>query len=513
MTSPLRLILILLLLFPVAASAEPQVKDNDTFPWQVKARTNINVRSGPGTEYGKIGLINQGSQFPVLSKTDNGWLEIRYDSHPGYISGKYVDYLYSYQKEKQKKSSPQTKSVFSGGFWDVAYEIAKFIAVIAFIIGLVLSSLASEFAPGVAMFWGFFVIGYIVGLIFGNAHIGASIGQMIGTGVALLQLAFVSDFSITNVIWKIISFPFFLLNKIQFYLAKPWRPLMKSNSVHDNDKKALRIILRCLQFPFYVVSTPLRLLNAIYYNLIVHLLYEASNYLLEVFFPSDDNEGHNNFGSWILWLPKRIVVYLVYHLGLTVIESIVWTIVDTFIPALTLYHGTRSQFAEEMVCEPRRNRRRRKESGWTTGTWTVGAGNYAGDGIYFGISRRTLENYQRGAAIVCRVTVGKCIDVSLMPDRVYATAGDRNAHEISRWGIMNGYTSGEWWREGCNWWEICLYDRKNRYNYSWRIRPIYVIDYYAGIMQRIKGGSAHWLFRKMVFKDIGRSVKELFSKK
>ena len=105
---------------------------------------------------------------------------------------------------------------------------------------------------------------------------------------------------------------------------------------------------------------------------------------------------------------------------------------------------------------------RRYTSNRLSGTWTVGGGNYAGDGIYFGIFRKTLRNYQSGSAIVARVTMGKTIDTVLMPNAVYNQAGHPNASAVSNWGLNNGYTAGEWWRTSGSWWEICLFDRKNK---------------------------------------------------
>lgn len=51
-----------------------------------------------------------------------------------------------------------------------------------------------------------------------------------------------------------------------------------------------------------------------------------------------------------------------------------------------------------------------------------------------------------------------------------------------------------------------MYDWQNRYNYSWHIRPLYVIDLDDGYIQRIPGGMGHWLFRKLVIKDILTSM-------
>ncbi len=127
--------------------------------------------------------------------------------------------------------------------------------------------------------------------------------------------------------------------------------------------------------------------------------------------------------------------------------------------------------------------------------------------------RRTLLNYQNGSAIVARVTMGKTIDVSLMPTVINLQAGHPNAKAVSNWGLNNGYVTGEWWRgdRDTKWWEICLYDRQNRYNDSWRIRPIYAINSISGIMQRIPGGTAHWLFQKMAWNDLMNSIKSVFN--
>jgi len=159
----------------------------------------------------------------------------------------------------------------------------------------------------------------------------------------------------TYAIWYVISLPFYLLNMLQYWLAKPWRPFMKRNLLPDKYKKPMRIFLRILQVPFYIALFPLRFVNAVYYNLVIHNLYEWSNYLLEVFFPSDSKEGARNFWRWLLWLPVRIGKYLLLHGTLTLIESVVWTVIDTFIPAVTLYHGTSRTATDNMLCEPKRS--------------------------------------------------------------------------------------------------------------------------------------------------------------
>lgn len=50
----------------------------------------LNVRSGPGTLYKKVGLLRKGSTVNVLS-TSNGWCKITYNgNNSGYVSAKYL---------------------------------------------------------------------------------------------------------------------------------------------------------------------------------------------------------------------------------------------------------------------------------------------------------------------------------------------------------------------------------------------------------------------------------------
>lgn len=139
-----------------------------------------------------------------------------------------------------------------------------------------------------------------------------------------------------------------------------------------------------------------------------------------------------------------------------------------------------------------------------TGIWNVGGGNYAGDGIYFAPVMPTAEHYSgNGCIIVTRVSLGSVLDLGLAPCRIYRQCGHPNAKGVTKYGLDKGYTTGEWWRSDSGWWEYCMYDWQNRYNESWRIRPLYVIDLQdSRNILRIPGGMSHWLFRKMVLKDL-----------
>ncbi len=49
----------------------------------------LNVRSGPGTSYSKIGQVYRGERYPVLGIQD-GWYKISYENSDGWVSGQYV---------------------------------------------------------------------------------------------------------------------------------------------------------------------------------------------------------------------------------------------------------------------------------------------------------------------------------------------------------------------------------------------------------------------------------------
>lgn len=53
--------------------------------------TSLNVRSGPGTNYSKIGSLKNNTKVTIVAKCSNGWLKIKYNNGYGYVSGRYID--------------------------------------------------------------------------------------------------------------------------------------------------------------------------------------------------------------------------------------------------------------------------------------------------------------------------------------------------------------------------------------------------------------------------------------
>lgn len=320
--------------------------------------------------------------------------------------------------------------------------------------------------------------------------------------IVILKAVLVIAWSLLQTIgyWLLyfIDLPFYFLNSLQRWLSKPWRIFLKNNHGSEVAQWRWRHVLNWLKVPLYIVLTPLRLVNACYYNLVLHSLFETFNYSMEVICPSAEVEGNGSWWRWPLLLPWRIIKYLVWHELLMLTESVIWTVIDTFVPALTLFHGT-SEDASQSITQ---SRGRVGNHSRLTEVWNVGGGNYAGNGIYFAPARSTAVHYAQGALIVCRVNLGNVLDLGLAPYKVYRQCGHPNATIATQWGLEHGFTTGEWWRKDAGWWEYCMYDWQNRYNESFRIRPLYVLDLDRHFLLRTPGGMHHWLFRRLVWDDI-----------
>lgn len=52
---------------------------------------SLNVRKGPGMEYGVLGTVHEGEALEAESVTDNGWVEVAWKGGTGYVSAKYAD--------------------------------------------------------------------------------------------------------------------------------------------------------------------------------------------------------------------------------------------------------------------------------------------------------------------------------------------------------------------------------------------------------------------------------------
>lgn len=185
---------------------------------------------------------------------------------------------------------------------------------------------------------------------------------------------------------------------------------------------------------------------------------------------------------WLILLPWRFLKYIVWKSGLTLVESLFFTVYDTFIPTLTMYHGTSGEASALITSK---------------GNWKVGSGNFAGSGIYFAIYKRTADHYQRmnsdGVIIVSRVTLGRILNMSKAPRHVREMVAS-NGDGITNYGLKHGYRTTEWWRKDSGWWEYCMLDKGGPYDHPWHIRELYIYKADSGIKKRIYGSMASWFF-------------------
>lgn len=510
----MRKALTILLLLLVGATA--LAADGD-YPALCRITTNLNVRSGPGTGYSKLGLVRQGETVTVNSTTYSSgrtWGAIDYGSQTGYVAMQYVSYISAVTPSEPAERSQDFRSGLMrilSGIWSVLKWILIILAVL-----LVLAYWEDivSFAVCLGLFAGGGAL--LFGLLFHRSGLGA----LVGLGVAVflgLRLLFDSVGDAFRlfflILYYIVSFPIYMLNLLEHVLVAPWRYMFKTSWVGEGVKPVLRVALEILTVVMYIVTTPLRLTNAVIYNILIHCVTGLYDLSFEVIVPSDPKEGAGNLGRWLLMFPWRVLKYPFYHGFLAIIESVLWTVVDIFVPASTMYHGTDLKAGEAITADPYRNKYLRNTSTWSYGTFTASDSSWGGIGVYFASLRSVARGYAydphrlddgNPVIIACRVSLGRTINYALAPLHVYNQAGKNGRHgELNRYGERHHYTTGEWWNGSGGYWEYCMFDWQNRYNHPWRIRPVYILNLRTGRAQHIRGGMQHWLFDRAVLKDLG----------
>ena len=61
--------------------------------------TSLNVRSGPGTNYSKIGSLKNNTKVTISAKCSNNWLKIEFNNSYGYVSADYIDNIKNISNE------------------------------------------------------------------------------------------------------------------------------------------------------------------------------------------------------------------------------------------------------------------------------------------------------------------------------------------------------------------------------------------------------------------------------
>ena len=509
------------LIFMMVLLAGWQDAIGENMPAEYYVNTQIlNVRKGPGSAYKKIGSIRRNTHVTVYEeKWGNAllWGEIRYKRNIGYVAMKYLERKKAIQP-KLATDYNQTSRYDENGFWDWLPSLKKLWETVKTILLVLVVILVIAFwgqVVQILVFVGICMgIGALISYLFvGEPTIGAYIGLAVAILIGLRLLILTFSVTLSGTLWLLylaFSSPLFYSNRLQHILSEPWRYIFKTSWIEEKTKPYLRISLEIIQVILYIAITPLRVFNAVMYNIVVYGVTELYDLLFEVLKPSSEDEGADSTLCWLMCLPIRIVKYPIYHGVLVITEGIVWTVIDTFIPAITLYHGTDLTAAQAIAGNPKRNEWKKTTSKWTNGTFAASNSSWGGIGVYFTSKRSVAQKYARNAyrlsdnnpvMIVCRVSLGRIINYALAPYNVYRNAGENgNPTVINSYADINRYTTGEWWNQKGEYWEFCLLDWKNKYNSPWRIRPVYIFNFRTCTAQHIKGGLRHWLYDKSIIK-------------
>ena len=503
-------ILLLLLFLLLAGTASSQVKAYDTYPWLVEANTNLNVRVKAGTEYAKMGTITKGTRFEALAQAQGHWVEVSYYGQRGFVCSDHITFIESRVQADEYRYQRRPPFITFGGILRTVWKIFKTLLIIAIIL-IAIAYKQEVLQLVMTIVVSTLICRYLSLLIFHEVTWGTNIGFVLGIILGVRRIAEDLSFvggpvaQILGIGYYVISFPLLVLNRAQHFLSEPWRYFFKTDWPDEDAKNAIRIVLDVLQVIMYILITPLRFLNSVLYNIFVHGLSEMYDLIYEVFVPCDWDEGKGDFWQWLLYFPVRLVKYPIYHGGMMLLECFAWTVIEIFVPTVTMYHGTNLAAAESICGSADRNSYLKLNQDWRAECFTTGAAAWGGFGIYFTPRRPVARSYSVRALgssadvpvfIAVRVSLGRIINYSLTPHFVYRQTGYGGKHSfLNAYGMQHGYVTGEWWNAGGGYWEYCMFDWQNKYNYPWRIRPLYIFNCNYNNIQHIPGGMAHWSFK------------------
>jgi len=325
------------------------------------------------------------------------------------------------------------------------------------------------------------------------------------------SLALLFIYVFRGILWWF-SGAFYLVDEFMWFLYNPLRVFMRANKKQREGVKGkvtrgsfliftTFLIAPAYKLVIYFLTTPLRLITAIYFDVIMYLFVMASDTIEELFNPKLGamrfKKGFKYFVLWIVLFPYRLFWFFVKNI-LALVDSVMMVIISLAWPTFTMFHGT----SHEAVTSIER-----------AGRWMVGRGNFAGSGIYFGRSIKTAKLYAGTKAfvnsdgetmfpiIMARVTLSALRNITTLKEddrKKVADFSGQGGRELAQ-RIKFPYYATEFWRTDNGWWEYCLIrgGEDGKLVKSWRIRPVGYAhvkpeNSYSGSLQRLWGGKAHY---------------------
>jgi hypothetical protein len=297
---------------------------------------------------------------------------------------------------------------------------------------------------------------------------------------------------------------FFMIDELMWFLYNPLRGFMKDREAGANRfffyLFTMFLVKPVWQVSVWVITTPLRVITALYFDVLVYLFVMLSDTTSELFNPKYGSMRHRKgFGylwRWIAFFPVRLGWLLLKNI-LALVDATMMFIISVIWPTFTMYHGTSKNNVIDIARE---------------GRWLVGSGNFAGSGIYFGRSPRVAISYSKGSrhgdegrVIIARVTLTmlrNCATLRSKERQNVARAGEGGAALAK--AIKFPYFATEFWRTDYKWWEYCILQggKDGQFVKSWRIRPIGFVHIkgestLSGSLERLWGGQSHYCLNPM----------------
>lgn len=335
----------------------------------------------------------------------------------------------------------------------------------------------------------------------------SSIIVLITMVMAIYAVALIVVGLLNRVLW-LFSSVFFLLDELMWFAYNPLRSFMKNRDARRNRVGFLAfsflLVKPVWQLSVWVLTTPLRIISALYFDVLVYLFVMVSDSVSELVNPKLGamrfHKGFAYLWRWILFFPYRLF-WLVVKNSLAVLDSMMMLVISMVWPTFTMYHGTSKENVVDITRE---------------GRWLVGPGNYGGSGIYFGRSPRVAISYSKGGrhgaesgrVIIARVTFSMLRNCSTLPEKSRDNVAKPGlGGKLLAQEIKFPYYATEFWRGDHKWWEYCLVQggKDGQFVNSWRIRPIGYANIsgdniLSGKLERLWGGKAHYClgFRNII---------------
>jgi len=297
--------------------------------------------------------------------------------------------------------------------------------------------------------------------------------ELIGVLVVFFILLPISYY-LRFIIWKF-SPLFFLINWIMWVAYNPLRFIWKDTESNFAYRSSLFLTFTLIKPIYWLIIhyllTPLRIINSLYFDVILYWSVMISDNLEELFKPKlgsyRQQRGMKYLFHWLYALPYRFLRFILASL-LTIFDSFLMMGISILFPTLTMYHGTKFQGALTDIAQK--------------GEWRVGGGNFAGTGIYFGMTKRVASHYADASdkgIIVARVTPTFTKTAATFSPKLRTNIGGfgSSGDELSEKMIFPFRTIEHWRNDFDGWWEYCITHRggAGAMIKTWRIRPVILL--------------------------------------